>query len=301
LISGNTQSCGCIKSGIEVELYEFLLSLASDAKKNDRTVLAPKEIDILIPSASLGVELDGLHWHGQKHLESSGNDKFSSYHKFLACREKNVRLVTIFEDEWRDRQPLVKGYLSAILNKKETVGARKCQVVRTGVSEFLEQNHLQGSSRGEGYALQFEGRIIAAVAFDKPGPLKAKGLENCWELTRYCLGPDVSVAGGLLKLQAAFLKDHPECAHVLSYSDNRWSAGALYRAAGYEKVSESRPSFSYVRAGVRHHRFGYRKERAVALYGGSEHDTEWDIMSRNGWDRIWDCGKTRWVYRVPIS
>ena len=34
--------------------------------ENDRTILGGKEIDILIPSYSLGIEYDGLYFHSEK-------------------------------------------------------------------------------------------------------------------------------------------------------------------------------------------------------------------------------------------
>jgi hypothetical protein len=74
----------------------------------------------------------------------------------------------------------------------------------------------------------------------------------------------------------------------------------MYEAMGFKCTVESRPSFSYFRRStcVRVHRFNWRKSEALRVYGGSPDETEWEIMQRNGWDRIWDCGKKRWEMEV---
>ena len=79
-------------------------------KHNDRQIIKPKEVDIYLPDLNLAIEYNGLYWHSVEY----GTDKYSHRNKSLACREKGVRLIHIFEFEDLDEQiqllnKLIKG------------------------------------------------------------------------------------------------------------------------------------------------------------------------------------------------
>jgi hypothetical protein len=53
-------SCSPRESKAQIEIYNFVKNLAPDAVLSDRTVISPKELDIWVPSARLGIEFNGL-------------------------------------------------------------------------------------------------------------------------------------------------------------------------------------------------------------------------------------------------
>lgn len=67
---------------------------------NDRTVIKPKEIDIYMPDLKIGIEYNGIYWHSVE----NGTDKYSHRNKSLACRDKGIRLIHIYEFEDIDEQ-----------------------------------------------------------------------------------------------------------------------------------------------------------------------------------------------------
>ncbi len=293
----DTRSCGCVKSFAQAEVADFLKQFGS-VSVNDRGVIAPYELDIWMPERKLAVEYCGLYWHGE---ELKGKEARSAHlRKWKLCQELGIRLVTIFEDEWLSKRTVVEGFLKSIVGApSQRVGARKltvCEVRAPEARTFLT-NHLQGYSRGLALGLQNDGKELLAVAvFARPNASRSrKATEGVWELSRYCVHPQYKVMGGLGKLIAAFRKVHPEATILLSYSDNRWSEGGIYKALGFELKAANPPSYWYFKAhtqGPRFHRFKYRKSEAVRMFGGA--GTEWDINSANGLDRIWDCGSMRW-------
>lgn len=292
LISGGVRSCGCLKSHAQNTLFDFVKTLAPDAVPNTRKVIPPLEVDIWIPSHRLAIEYNGLYWHGEVRLGSRAPSDCARKHD--RTEAAGARLLTFFEDEWVYRRAAVEGYLRAVLGTKRTVGARKCEVVWGQGSDFVEAFHIQGAARASTVALKHDGEIVAAAQF-AAATGQRKGPGRSYELVRYCVGPEVSVAGGLSKLLGAWSSRHP-CDSFVTYSDRRISSGRLYRSAGFVNNGDSPPRYWYFfRGGVREHRFKYRKHALERLGWLQPGDTEWDAMRRQGYDRVWDAGKTRWV------
>lgn len=69
-------------------------------KRNDRTIIKPKELDIYIPELKLAIEYNGIYWHSIE----SGADKYVHRNKSVACRNLGIRLIHIFEFEDLDEQ-----------------------------------------------------------------------------------------------------------------------------------------------------------------------------------------------------
>ena len=284
--------CGRSVSTGEKELYDFILSLIPEAISRDRNVLAPKEIDIFLPTRKIGIEYNGLHWHGELYSE----DKYNTLVKHRLAKKAGIRLITVFEDEWKTRRLIVENYLKGILGARRRVGARKLTIRKGCFKGWVEYNHLQGAANGTDYGLWNGDELLAVATFAKPNISKGrKSEEGVWELARYCVGL-IGVTGGLSKLMSEFKKDHPEAKELISYSDNRWSTGNLYESSGFTKVRENRPCYWYFIDGKntnRIHRFGLRKQILIKK-GGNPNKTEWQLAQEAGYDRIWDAGTTLW-------
>ncbi len=297
VMRGFVRSCGCVNSHVEMELAQFVQSLDPGAVRNTRKVIPPFELDVWVPSAGLGVELNGLYWHGERHKGAAARIDISR--KLEPMTARGHRLVVVYEDEWRLRRTAVEGYLRAILGRKPTVGARECLVVEDhrGAQAFEEAHHVQGAAtRGERLVLTLAGRVVAVATFAPvPDTSSRSAGPGTWDLVRYTVGPDLSVAGGLSRLLARWRRAHP--GPVVTYSDKRWSAGNLYRAAGFQEGVHSVPRYWYFRKDdpVRRHRFAFRKAALVQKGWLRPGETEWACMRRLGWDRVWDAGKVRWV------
>ena len=131
-------------SKVEKQLLESIKSMyMGQIIENDRNVIAPLEIDILLPDLKVGIEVCGLYWHSERF-------KDRDYHvdKMLMCEEKGYRLITIFEDELMFNFDKVISKLKSILGlNTNSIYARKCTIVQlstTEAREFFETNHIQG-------------------------------------------------------------------------------------------------------------------------------------------------------------
>lgn len=285
------------KSTFEQELVYYLSQLGiTNVVTNTRTVIG-KELDIYIPEFSLAIEYNGLYWHHDKIPYIT-----KTYHsdKFYACERAGIELLTIFGNSWESHRDLWK---SKIRNKLGLTGAavyaRKCSIVKPTTQQVktLMQNHLQGYCASEiQYGLEYDGRLVAAMTFSKKrvGIGKYRG-EDTFELVRYVTSD--RVVGGASKLLSYFAKVHNP-AQIITYSDNRYSSGSMYRTLGFDLESDNRPGYSYydpVQKTVLH-RYNYAKHRLVSR-GYDVNKTEFEITDEMGLLRIWDCGSRTWIKR----
>lgn len=75
---------------------------------NDRSLIAPQELDVFIPEKYVAIEFNGVYWHS----EECGKDKHYHYNKGLACKEKGVQLLQVWEDDWARNPELIKRMLA---------------------------------------------------------------------------------------------------------------------------------------------------------------------------------------------
>lgn len=270
----------------EVDLANFIKSNYSGTIiTRDRSTINPYEIDILLPELKLAFEYCGLYWHS----EISGN-KTWNYHakKYQLAAAKGIRLTTIFSDEWLYKTDIVKEKIKNLVGAQthQRLGARQCQIEIIDVKtarQFHERYHIQGGRRNLGIniALKYQSDIVLVGSFVREG--------NQYELVR--LSSSRSVQGGASKILKYFGNLYPG-ATVISFSDSRWSSGDLYKQLGFEIGSYVAPMQSYVKNNQRYHKLLFPKHK---INPSGEHKTEWQIMQEQGYDRIWDCGKIKWV------
>jgi hypothetical protein len=280
----------------ENELFTFIKTLAPDSIQNYKLLLDnKKEIDIFIPSHQMAIEFNGLYWHSENLLESIGQNKFKDNIKRKELNQKGIRYIGIFEDEWKNKQEIVKSRLENILGKTQNkIYARKCvikEISSKEASKFCRDNHIQGVGRSNvRYGLFYNDILVSVMTFSKNN-ISRKIRQ--WELNRFCNKIGYTVIGGGSKLLKKFINDYsPE--FIISYSDNRWSEGKLYQKLGFEFMSETPPNYWYFRQNEleRKHRFSLRKNK-----NDDQSKTEKQLRTEEGYLRIWDCGSTKWIWK----
>lgn len=284
------------RSGYEKEISEFLYSLKIEHSTSDRTIIT-KELDILIPSKNLAIEVNGLYWHNELFLSDDYHIK-----KTIECNNKNISLIHIFEDEWNYKKDIVKSILKnklKLIDKK--IYARNCDVreVETRMSKnFLDENHIQGNVNSKvKLGLFYHDDLVSIMTFSK-GRIIMGGNKDEWELTRFCNLKETIVVGAASKLFQHFIKNY-QYNKIISYSDIRIFNGEMYKSLGFEYVSQSKPNYWYVKNGVRHYRFNFRKN-VLVKEGYDKSKTEREIMFERKYYRIYDCGNIRWEYTLQV-
>ena len=283
-------------SKTEKDIVEFIRTIAPDENivENDRIVLNPKELDIYIPGRKLAFEYDGLYWH----CDEDGDVK-KHLRKTLDCEAKGIHLVHLFENEWLDKQDIVKSRIRNLFGLYDkTIYARTCQVKEVPSRESLEfqwQNHIQGGVNSKvNIGLYYEDELVSLMTFSKPRFSK----KYEWELVRFCNKLNHHIPGAASRLLKHFERTHHPKS-IVSYADRRWSMkseSTLYNKLGFSLVSESSPNYWYVKDGELFNRIQFQKHKLSGLLDKfDESKSEWQNMQDNGYDRIFDCGNLVFV------
>jgi len=296
LNSNNGQGCPqcnfeSLTSKLEREIQDFLKSISPfEIILNDREILEGQELDIYIPEKQLAIEFNGLYWHSELKKETN-------YHieKTNLCESKNIQLIHIFEDEWINKQDIVKSRLMNLFGLNQTkIFARKCKIQEITIDQtriFLEQNHIQGFVGSKiSIGLFFGNDLVSLMTFG--GLRKNLGsvaLEGEYELLRFCNKLNTTVIGSASRLFKHFIKTkNPE--RIISYADRRWSQGNLYEKLGFNFLRNSAINYFYIFGQTRKNRFNFRKDILISEYGCKPEDTEHNFCFNQGWYRIYDCG-----------
>ena len=107
-------------NGLENDLYKYLKEIfpREVIKRNDRTIIYPYEIDFYIPHIKLAIEFNGAYWHS----EQMGKDKYYHLNKFLKAKEKGIKLIHIWEWEYRGQnKEITEQRLKLLLNNNNSL------------------------------------------------------------------------------------------------------------------------------------------------------------------------------------
>lgn len=297
--TGNNPSgcpiCSRHVSQPEIEIFNYLKTLNLNVKRRDRTVIAPLEVDLYIEEKQLAIEFNGLYWHS----EANGKHRNYHYNKWLACKEKNIQLIQIWEDDWNRNPTLIKNMLAHKLrvNSSTATYARNTlikELTQNEINIFLNENHIQGATDGSIrlglYSKNNPDYLLACLLLKTNANTQGKELN----LLRY--STSLPVIGGFTKLlKAVELRYKPQ--RIVTFSDNTVSDGGLYETTGFIADKQLPPDYMYIVKNNREHKFSYRKARFqrdnnLKYESGM---TEKELAELNNIKRIWDAGKTRWV------
>ena len=289
------------RSKVQDQIHAFIKQNTQlEVRQNVRSVLPNNlELDIYIPEINTAVEVNGVFWHGEL------NGKHRKYHinKTELAREAGIRLVQVFDTEWYNHQDIVKSRLLSVLRINNRIYARKTKIVQLDSVQcrtFFSENHTQGFVGSFlAYGLTFNNELVAAMSFGK----SRFSTEANFELLRYCSKNYTNVVGGASKLFNVFVTQmNPKT--IVSYCDLRWGRGGLYHTLGFRCESEQTgPNYWYFKRNEvgqtkqLYSRMVFQKHKLSKLLPSFivEH-TEWENMINNGYDRIWDCGSSKWVW-----
>lgn len=279
----------------EYDIYGFIRGIYTGTiSQGNRTVLSGKEIDIYLPEINVAFECNGSYWHTELH----GKD--STYHlqKTTECAKMGIRLVHLWEHEYKSSPGIIRSMIQNILQVSERCYARKLKVVKVNTvdeSAFLDNNHIQG---------YIPSKVCLGICNDTNELLSIMSFGNSryssryqWELLRFCNKTGITVVGGAGKLFRYFLQTYTP-ASIVSYCHKDKFTGEIYNRLGFVYSHTSLPAYYYTKDYITfENRVKYQKHKLSSILPIFDPSlTEWENMKNNGYDRIWDCGNDVWVW-----
>lgn len=285
-------------SNEEKDLLDFIKDLTTEKIiSNDKSIINPYELDIYIPSKNLAFEFDGIYYHSNQF-----KDKMYHYNKTKLCEEKGIRLIHVFEDDWRFKQNIVKSMIKSslgIYNRK--IFARKCEIKNISITEyrnFMNENHLQGYTTASYYiGLYYNNELVQSIG------IKYNGLNKTYELNRMATKLNTQVVGGFSKL-IKYSVNQFNIKEMTSYVFKSWFNGNSYEICGFKFDKECPPTYWYIVNGMKVNRMNYQKKYIKEKFNKgklkyySDSDSEFDNMAKNGISWIWDSGKIKLKYKI---
>lgn len=287
---GVSLSCGCSSSRVSAgqrQIADFISELGVDADTEFK--IGKLSYDVWVPSHNLVIEFNGLKWHSRNGAKEQDVDKWRN------AVDAGFDFMMIFEDEWRLSRPkfesLIRNRLG--LGSAKSLRPRQCTIGSTNgtqANELYVDHHYMGRvSAPVHVGASFDGKLIACASFKRP----TRQSSHDWELARMVSHSDFRIHGIWSKLMKQFVKKRSPQS-VVTFSDNRIFDGAVYAKMGFVHDGDVRPDHYWVKANRRHHKSRLRKTEEEKLTG----KTEIQLREAQGYRRIWDLGKKRWLWKA---
>ena len=265
---------------------------------NNRKIIYPLELDIVLPDIKLGIEYNGLMYHSEgfdKYSKFRNKDKNYHLDKLELCNLKGYDLFHIFESDNIDI------WLSMINNRlgfNERIYARKCiikELKSSEIKDFLNNNHLQGFINSSvNLGLYYNEELVSVMTFSKPRFNK----NYDYELIRFCNKLNTSVIGSASKLFNYFIKNYNPKS-IISYANRRFSNGNIYEKLGFKFLRKTEPNYFYFKrnVGILMSRNQFQKHKLANLLDNYNPElSESENMFNNDYRRIYDCGNLVYEY-----
>ncbi len=300
----NGQGCPvCINAGRsnqQTDLIDYIQLYNQNTIVKTFDIITPYELDIYLPDLKVAFEFNGLYWH-------STNNKSKNYHlmKTELCEKKGIHLVHIYEDDWINKQEIVKSRILNLLGKTPNrIYARECEIHQVDFNiskDFLLNNHLQGNCTSKyRYGLFYKNELVSLMTFGNLRKnLGQKSEEGTFELLRFCNKLNTSVVGGANKLFKYFVNQiKPK--KIISYADRSWTMNngkSLYDKLGFKLINITKQNYNYINNNIRVNRFKFRKD-VLIKEGYDSNKTEHEIMLEREIYRIYNSGNLKFEKEI---
>ena len=227
---------------IENEIVTYISSLGVSCVQSDWTTLTTHELDILIPSKNLAIEVNGLYWHSYHPSANKVENKNRHLDKTKLALQNGVDLIHITDYEWNNHQDIVKSVIRSKLGLNTTVYARNCTIRlldKKIEKQFISKYHIHGYIPSKfSVGLFYQDQLQSVMSFVK----SRFSTKHKYELARFCTVGNVTVVGGGSKM-IKFAKSHIDNESIVSYCDYSKSSGNGYTSMGFLLCGQSGPGY----------------------------------------------------------
>lgn len=275
----------------EFEITELLNNV--DIRMHVRNVIGPQELDIYIPEKKIAIEFNGDYWHSTEKI-----DKYYHQQKTITCAKQGIRLIHIFEHEWKDEKTRKK--LEYIIREINNSNVKKVRASDLNIrslnanecKDFLDEYHLQNNAFSEiRLGLCNKDELLSVMTFGKP-----RFNNNFeYELVRFCTKPGYRIYGAANKLFKYFVNNYRPKS-IVTYCDVAKFTGNTYINLGFscsiDDITE--PNYVWVNSELNVlTRYQTQKHLLVKFGLGDTSQTEDQIMKSMKYYKVYNSGNLK--------
>lgn len=292
------------QSSPELEIKDIINTMYNGKYiENSRSIIPPLELDLYYPEKNIAIEFNGNYWHDENH-----KPKDYHFNKFKLCKDKNIRLVSIYESDWYNKRDSIISLLKNIFIDSKIIYARNCTISKLDYktkSAFINEYHFYGdSNQGTiSYGLYCNNELVSVMSFGKlRGQNKLHNNKDHYELVRFVTKNNVRIIGGASKLFKKFISEYKPV-YIICYSDNDFFTGETYHKLGFKLKSLGESiDYQWVKGTKALSRYEcmtnkllekYDKYRNINITGSIEDY----IMHDLGYSKLYRCGNSIWEYK----
>ena len=292
------------QSSPELEIKDIINAMYNGkCIENSRSIIPQLELDLYYPEKNIAIEFNGNYWHDENH-----KPKDYHFNKFKLCKDKNIRLVSIYESDWYNKRDNIINLLKNIFIESKIIYARNCTISKLDYktkSAFINEYHFYGdSNQGTiSYGLFYNNELVSVMSFGKlRGQNKLHSNKDHYELVRFVTKDNMRITGGASKLFKKFISEyHPM--YIICYSDNDFFTGETYNKLGFKLKSLGESiDYQWVKGTKALSRYEcmttkllekYPKYRNINITGSVEDYVMHDL----GYSKLYRCGNSIWEYK----
>lgn len=221
---------------VEREVSQWVESLGVHCITNDRSTLRTHELDILIPSHNLAIEVNGLYWHSHDPRSSDIENKHRHLNKLNLATAAGLRLIQITDYEWKHKQSAVKSIIKHALGLSNRIYARHCEIARINIIDavnFASESSLAQSPKFEHAIGLFYNQVLVMIAAID----HSKNIHVCSAL-------DTAVVGGVTKV-LSFVQQTQPCNDLTIQCNLLTHTGSSLEMIKFPVDSITAPTCSY--------------------------------------------------------
>ena len=292
------------QSSPELEIKDIINTMYNGkCIENSRSIIPPLELDLYYPEKNVAIEFNGNYWHDENH-----KPKDYHFNKFKLCKDKNIRLVSIYESDWFNKRDNIISLLKNIFIDSKIIYARNCTISKLDYktkSDFINEYHFYGdSNQGTiSYGLYYNNELVSVMSFGKlRGQNKLHNNKDHYELVRFVTKDSMRIIGGASKLFKKFISEY-QPVYIICYSDNDFFTGETYNKLGFKLKSLGESiDYQWVKGTNVLSRYECMKNKLLEKYPkyrniNIEGSVEDYIMHDLGYSKLYRCGNSIWEYK----
>lgn len=193
----------------ETILYEWISSIYyGEVLRNDRDIIYPYELDIVIPDKKIAIEFNGTYWHS----ELASPNMYYHLMKTNMCNKAGYRLIHIFEYEWDLNNAAIKQFIASELIEGTSIPLNSVlvqDISNEAASNFLNDNHIFRSCDSDiNIGIIHHNHIVGLAAIKTIG----NSQDRKYEILRIAYKNGVNIPEGTKYMIKYFVhKFRPQC------------------------------------------------------------------------------------------